>query len=192
MDKKPDTPICCLYATAPFTQADDLDKSHSILQSSNEKTVIFAATSFAFPVQRAIRINDNFSFPSKWALIPVLGALLIIAGGSGAQLNRIFLMNPLAVWFGLISYPLYLWHWPILSFLQIVEGEVPQRDARVLAVLLSIFLAWFTYRFVERPMRFGRRQGVKSVVLIGLITMLGSLGFFIKSKTCFKRASISR
>ena len=59
LDKKPDTPICCLYATAPFTQPDDLNKSHSILQSSNKKTVIFAATSFAFPVQRAIRINEN-------------------------------------------------------------------------------------------------------------------------------------
>jgi peptidoglycan/LPS O-acetylase OafA/YrhL len=53
-----------------------------------------------------IRINESLSFPSKWALIPVLGAVLIISSGSKAWLNRIFLMNPIAVWFGLISYPL--------------------------------------------------------------------------------------
>ena len=126
-----------------------------------------------------IRINEGVSFPSKWALIPVLGAVLIIASGSKTWMNRTFLMNPIAVWFGLISYPLYLWHWPILSFLQIVEGEMPHRGARILAVLLSIFLAWVTYRFVERPIRFGAGKGVKSVVLIGLIAIVGALGFLI-------------
>ena len=125
-----------------------------------------------------IRIDDSLSYPSKWALIPVLGALLIIASGSKAWLNRIFLMNLIAVWFGLISYPLYLWHWPILSFLQIFEGDIPHRDARITAVLLSIFLAWITYRFVERPIRFGARKDVKSVLLIGLIAVVGSLGFW--------------
>ena len=64
-------------------------------------------------VYGVIRINETLSFPSKWALIPVLGAVLIIASVSKAWLNRIFLMNPIAVWFGLISYPLYLWHWPV-------------------------------------------------------------------------------
>jgi len=126
-----------------------------------------------------IRINESLSYPSKWALIPVLGAVLIIASGCKAWLNRIFLMNPIAVWFGLISYPLYLWHWPILSFLQIVEGEMPHRDARILAVLLSIFLAWVTFRFVERPIRFGANKGVKSVALIGLIAIVGFMGFLI-------------
>ena len=123
-----------------------------------------------------IRINESLSFPSKWALIPIIGTVLVIASGSKAWLNRIFLMNPIAIWFGLISYPFYLWHWPILSFLQIVEGEMAHRNARILAVLLSIFLAWFTYRFIERPIRFGGRKGVKSLVLIGLIAIVGSMG----------------
>jgi len=130
-------------------------------------------------VYGVVRINESLSFPSKWALIPVLGAVLIIASGSKAWLNRVFLMNPIAVWFGLISYPLYLWHWPILSFLQIVEGEMPHRDARILAVLLSIFLAWVTYRFIERPIRFGSMKSVKSIALIGLITIVGSVGFWV-------------
>ena len=103
-----------------------------------------------------IRINESLSFPSKWALIPVLGAVLIIASGSKAWLNRIFLMNPIAVWFGLISYPLYLWHWPILSFLQIIEGwncRIEYTADNSSCLISAIFLAWLTYFFiVERPM----------------------------------------
>jgi len=67
-------------------------------------------------------------------------------------------MNPIAIWFGLISYPLYLWHWPILAFLQIIEGEMPHRYVRIIAVLLSILLAWLTYKLIEKPIRFGQRK----------------------------------
>ena len=126
-----------------------------------------------------IRINESLSFPSKWALIPVLGAMLIIASGSKAWLNRIFLMNPIAVWFGLISYPLYLWHWPILSYLQIVEGEMPHRDARILAVVLSIILAWVTYRFIEKPIRNGAKLRLKSILLLTTMAAVAFLSLIV-------------
>ena len=126
-----------------------------------------------------IRINESLSFPSKWALIPVLGAVLIIASGSKAWLNRVLLMNPIAVWFGLISYPLYLWHWPILSFLQIVEGEIPHRDARIIAVLLSIFLAWLTYRLLEVPIRRVGNWGLKTVALSASLALIGLFAFAV-------------
>ena len=138
-------------------------------------------------VYGVIRINESLSFPSKWALIPVLGAVLIIASGSKAWLNRVFLMNPIAVWFGLISYPLYLWHWPILSFLQIVEGEMPHRDARILAVLLSIFLAWVTYRFIERPIRFGVKKSIWSINLSLFLMVIGIGGFIVHQSNGFTR-----
>jgi len=127
-----------------------------------------------------IRINESLSFPSKWALIPVLGAVLIIASGSKAWLNRIFLMNPIAVWFGLISYPLYLWHWPILSFLQIVEGEMPHRDARILAVLLAILLAWLTLKLVESPIRFGYlKRKLNAIVVAVILFSVGGVGYYV-------------
>jgi peptidoglycan/LPS O-acetylase OafA/YrhL len=123
------------------------------------------------------RINKELSFPGKWALVPVLGAVLIITAGSKAWVNRIILSNKIAVWFGLISFPLYLWHWPILSFARIVESEVPSRNIRLAAVVLSIVLAWLTYKLVERPLRFGNYSKVKVTVLVVLMTILGYLGF---------------
>ena len=52
-------PFCCLYATAPFAQATDLQRSYSLLNTSSGQTVVFAATSFPFPVQRAIRLDSD-------------------------------------------------------------------------------------------------------------------------------------
>ena len=123
------------------------------------------------------RINKDLSFPGKWALVPVLGAVLIITAGFKAWVNRTILSNKVAVWFGLISFPLYLWHWPILTFARIVEGEVPSRNIRIAAVVLSIALAWLTYKLVERPLRFGNYNKLKVTVLVILMTIIGSLGY---------------
>jgi len=137
-----------------------------------------------------IRIDETLSFPSKWALIPVLGAVLIIASGSKAWLNRIFLMNPIAVWFGLISYPLYLWHWPILSFLQIVEGEIPHRDARIIAVFLAIILAWLTYKFVEIPIRKQTQNALRAKHLVISLFLLGVIAYSIEQTNGVKTRSV--
>ena len=123
------------------------------------------------------RINKELSFPGKWALVPVLGALLIITAGSKAWVNRTIFSNKVAVWFGLISFPLYLWHWPILSFARIIESEVPSRNIRIAAVALSVLLAWLTYKLVERPLRFGNYSKVKVTVLVVLMTIIGYVGY---------------
>jgi hypothetical protein len=101
------------------------------------------------------RIDKDLGFPGKWAIIPVLSAVLMIFAGPKAWVNRTILSNRIAVWFGLISFPLYLWHWPILSFARIVEGEVPNSSIRIAAIVISIALAWLTYKLIECPIRFG-------------------------------------
>jgi peptidoglycan/LPS O-acetylase OafA/YrhL len=123
------------------------------------------------------RINKDFSFPGKWAVVPVLGAILIIFSEPNAWGNRTILSNPIAVWFGLISFPLYLWHWPLLSFARIIESEVPSRGVRIGAVLLAIVLAWLTYKFVERPIRLGKHSKVKTTALVVLMLVVGYVGY---------------
>ncbi|WP_082159044.1 acyltransferase family protein [Chromobacterium sp. LK11] len=128
------------------------------------------------------RINKELIFPGTWALVPVLGAVLIITAGSKAWVNRIVLSNKIAVWFGLISFPLYLWHWPLLSFARIVEGEAPSRDIRIAAIVLSVVLAWLTCKLIERPLRFGNHSKIKVTVLVTLMTIVGYVGYNIHKR----------
>ncbi len=123
------------------------------------------------------RITKEISFPGKWAVIPVLGAIFIILAGPKAWINRKILSNKIVVWFGLISFPLYLWHWPLLSFARIVESVVPNRSIRIAAVVLSILLAWLTYKLVERPIRLGKGGKAKIWVLVVLMALMGILGY---------------
>ena len=126
-----------------------------------------------------IRINKDAHYPGTWVLLPTLGTALIIAAGSQAWLNRKALSNRVLVWFGLISFPLYLWHWPLLSFARIVEIEYPSRNIRIAVVLLSIVLSLLTYKFIEKPMRFGKFGNAKTTTLSVLMIVVGCLGYFI-------------
>ena len=122
-------------------------------------------------------INPKFAFPGWWALLPVMGAMLVIAAAPQALPNRLLLSAPPMVWFGLISYPLYLWHWPLLSFSWIIESQTPSRGVRVLAVALAILFAWATYKYIERPIRFGGGRRGRVVALLSIMLVIGALGF---------------
>ncbi len=120
-------------------------------------------------------------FPGHRALWPTFGAAFIIAAGSRTWLNRTVFSNKLAVGIGLISYPLYLWHWLLLSFAVILNGEFAGEQEwlriRVACVTLSILLAFLTYLFVERPLRFGKGdRKVKACALVVLMICIGGVG----------------
>src|SRR3984893_5065831 len=79
-------------------------------------------------------ITVERAFPGWWALLPTVGTALVISAGSQAWINRLILSNRVLVWFGLISYPLYLWHRPVLTFAHIVEEDIPSPKIRITAV----------------------------------------------------------
>ena len=124
-------------------------------------------------------MNREMPLPGWLALLPTTGACLAIAAGPDAWLNRNLLSNPLMTWVGLISYPLYLWHWPLLSFARILEGHRPEPVVRVGAVLSSILLAWLTYKFAERPIRYGNTHKVTLSLLCLLMAAIGVTGYAI-------------
>lgn len=126
---------------------------------------------FGFLIVRA-----EMGFPGKLAIIPVLGAMLIIMAGPGAWFNRAVLSNRVAVWIGLISFPMYLWHWPLLSFARIMEGRLPRLDIRLAAVVLTFLLAWLTYLLIERPIRFSKNNRSTVIWLCLLMAVCGILG----------------
>lgn len=117
-------------------------------------------------------------FPGAWALVPSIGAACIILAGNKAWLNQHILSNKVAISIGLISYPLYLWHWPLLSYLQIIEMEKPSSSLRFLTLILSSILAWATYHFVEKKFRYQDHWGVPASLLTSLF-IVGAIGFQI-------------
>jgi len=129
-----------------------------------------------------ILINEESQFPGYWALLPVFGSFLIIFAGQDAWFNRIVLSNRVFVWIGLISYPLYLWHWPLLSFARILEGPDYSYFLRMFLVIISLLLAVITYFLVEKPLRFGKFSKIKTIGLTLLMVYVGYTGLklFVK------------
>ncbi|WP_175947826.1 acyltransferase family protein [Burkholderia pyrrocinia] len=109
---------------------------------------LLCLSSFAF-------VNSQAAFPGWWALLPVAGTVGLIAAGRDGWFNRYVLTHPVSVWFGRISYALYLWHWPLLSFALIVAGRTPSSAVRGTLLITAVVLAWLTTMIVERPVRFG-------------------------------------
>ncbi|WP_447795503.1 acyltransferase family protein [Pseudomonas farris] len=120
-------------------------------------------------------------FPGAWALMPVLGAAMIIAAGQNSWLNRSILSNRVFVFIGLISFPLYLWHWPILTFLRMYEGGVPAPELRCAALFSSVLIAAGTYFFIEKPLRRFSHPTVKAWCLSASMVFLGGGGVVIYS-----------
>jgi peptidoglycan/LPS O-acetylase OafA/YrhL len=122
-------------------------------------------------------IGEDQRFPGWWALGPVVGACLVIAAGPVAPVNRLLSSRALVV-LGLISYPLYLWHWPILAFARLSLVEPASPLLVVGLIVLAVGLAWMTQSLVEAPIRFGRlRHSVTAVaVLVVCAAGVGAAG----------------
>ena len=136
-------------------------------------------------------ISNKVLFPGWFALIPVLGATLLIFSGDQSTLGKYLLSHPTLVAIGLISYPLYLWHWPILTFLRIEFSGAPPTGLLVAAIFMSFFLAWLTYWLVEKPIRNNPNQIRTVLVLITLLALVGSGSlYFYKINSHISLASI--
>ena len=80
------------------------------------------------------------------------------------------------IWFGMISFPLYLWHWPMLSMLRVVGAYAPPPIDRLRVVALAVALAWLTYRFVEKPIRASRSAIMAPALLVAAMSLIGLAG----------------
>ncbi len=119
-------------------------------------------------------------FPGWPALLPVAGAMAVLAAGPEATVNRAVFSHRAAVFVGLISYPLYLWHWPLISYALVVRMEKPLTPLMAVAlVAASILLAWLTYRFIERPIRFGSHRRRRTMIVAACMVALGACGLVV-------------
>lgn len=102
-------------------------------------------------------------FPGIGAVPAVIGACAIIAGVHGGQHNRLLASRPI-VGVGLISYSLYLWHWPLIALYRATSiGEVETRT-KLLLCAVAMLLAAATYRYIEQPFRKMRFPASRTVM----------------------------
>jgi peptidoglycan/LPS O-acetylase OafA/YrhL len=140
-----------------------------------------------------MNIRDD-TWPGWPALFPVTGTILLILSGNSTLNRRVLGIEPLVA-IGLISYPLYLWHWPVIVFCKLIlEGYIPPAIAS-LAVATSFLLSVLTFRFIEIPIRFGshkRRSAVRLLYGLALVGVLGILMFIGVTGTHFGGGPLQR
>lgn len=145
---------------------------NDILSATGLVLIFFALFSF----------KSSDLFPGWRAIFPVLGSVLLIAAGPSSIINKRIFSTRVAVAIGLISFPLYLWHWPLLAFARIVQGEEPSIEIRSAAVAAALLLAWITYSLVEKPLRNGiLKQARQTPAFVGLMIVI-VLGGFVSYK----------
>jgi peptidoglycan/LPS O-acetylase OafA/YrhL len=144
-------------------------------------------------IAAAVMLLDAKSlFPGYWALLPVFGTCFLIAAGANAWINRTMLSLRPLVWIGLISYPLYLWHWPLLSFATIVSGRLPAAWIRSALLIASVVLSWITYQVIERPIRFQLRARLAVPALGAVMAMLYAAGITVNAHGGFVDRALNR
>jgi peptidoglycan/LPS O-acetylase OafA/YrhL len=126
----------------------------------------------------ALLLDSRVAFPGWAALLPVSGALCLIHAPPDSWFQRRILASGPLVFVGMISYPLYLWHWPLLSFATILGSGTVPTAVRAAAVALSFVLAYTVFRFVELPIRSRSPLHVSNVWVSGLGT-LGIAGLVV-------------
>lgn len=131
-------------------------------------------------------------FPGWNALVPIIGAILLLGSGPNAWVNKFLLSNQIIVWFGIISYPLYLWHWMLLSYTRLITGAEPPVMEKLALLALSVLLAWLTYKFIENPIRLASKAKAKSVILCGILVLIGFAGLIINEMNGFPNRAVNQ
>ena len=137
---------------------------------------VFSITGLLLIVFAIAFFEEGKDFPGWRALFPTVGSVLIIAAGTNTYLNKYVFSNKVAVFIGLISYPLYLWHWPFICiFRNNLAGELPSGWLMFTLMGSSFLMAYLTYTVIERPMR-SRKATWKLVLTLTLLLAIVSVG----------------
>jgi len=111
-----------------------------------------------------------------WSLLPIIGSVLIVHNTAETFGSKILSLRPL-VWVGLISYPLYILHWPLISFCSIIDPTILTIPIKLLLIGVSFLGAFLIYRFIENPIRKSQNKKTTSYLFTAMMT-LALLSFF--------------
>jgi peptidoglycan/LPS O-acetylase OafA/YrhL len=174
----------------PFTRAWELLAGASLalawdaIPQSDRSNDWRAAIGAGLIAVAVLCLDPQRAFPGWWAVLPVAGSALLLSAPRALGARHILASRPM-VFVGSISYPLYLWHWPLLVFFAIIKFAPLTLLESGLVVGLSVALAWATARFVEAPIRYGRPYRVKIAALGAAMAMLALAGAVIARNNGF-------
>ncbi|ELL3748918.1 acyltransferase [Escherichia coli] len=158
-------------------------KDHNKKAFSNFISII----GFAFIAIGLIVVSEKVYYPGFYALLPTVGACLLIASGECAIINRYMLSNKYMIYIGVISFPLYLWHWPLLSYARIIHSGDLGVAISLSMIAMSIILASMTYHLIEKPIRFGGVPAFRVASLCLIMIIVSSVAFFTYKKDGLKQ-----
>ena len=179
------SPIWAFYSLP--TRAWELGLGALLVMIPPIKTKKFVGLfGFTLLIISAFVFNEGTAFPGINAALPVLGTVLLLATiNSWPPVLNDVANSRLFQWLGEISYPLYLWHWPLLVLPSTYLARPLEIYERVLAIIATILLADLTHRFIEEPFRSRKIASVivykKSAYVTAISVFMGVLIMFSNS-----------
>ncbi|MGR3715053.1 MAG: acyltransferase family protein [Shimia sp.] len=138
----------------------------------------------ALVLSAVVLIEPGNAFPGWQAIFPVLGTVFLIANGRHDNwINRILSMR-VPVMIGLISYSLYLWHWPVFTLSTYVQGDYAGPGEAALWISVSVVLAALSWAFIEQPVRRAKSLGAGAIfggAAVASILLLGAAGYVFRA-----------
>lgn len=147
-----------------------LHRHPSQIQKNIEKQAnALSLLSIIILITSVIFINENMLSYGIWAIFPVFGTAIIISTGNKSHSVKLLLSNHVMRWLGLISYPLYLWHWVFLS--AAFNAQISNIQAKIFLIFLSVFAAFLTYEVIEKPLRFSKKKHITLYLCLSMATL---------------------
>lgn len=115
-------------------------------------------------VASIVSFDETTPFPSAYTLLPVIGSALVLVFATNGPVHMLLATRPM-VFIGLISYSVYLWHQPLFAFARIASTEPPTKSVYAALILVTILMAYLSWRFVEAPFRDRSRTSIKTLWL---------------------------
>ena len=168
----------CLRSPPSRHRALVLRKLNWLHSESRGRTILhesFAIAGVALICYCVADFDARMQYPGFLALAPVASAVLLVASRD-TWTNRRVLSNRALVLVGLISYPLYLWHYPLMAFMRISFVDGVPFAVMIACILVSFLLAWLTYFFVEQPIRFSNGVAHRVISVQWLLVAMTLLG----------------
>lgn len=157
----------------------ELNKRFVKIKSSKFISNTLTIFGFLLIFYALIYFNDHMLLPSFKTFIPIFGIFLIIFFYNNNKLFNKIITNKLFIFFGLISYSLYLWHFPIFSFLRIIELFPEKNLLKILLIFLILIISIISFYLIEKPFRNKKIISLKNLIIFFIFSLIVILIFGI-------------